>query len=77
MPVVACANCLKYILLFIPCNDSIIILIGFTDDKTETSEIWVTCQTYRTCKGSSPESNPDLSVSKPQILALKGGKTKW
>ena len=63
--------------LFIPCNSSIVILIDFTDDKTETSTVWVTCQTYRTCKWFSLEFSPDLSVSKPQILALKGRKTKW
>lgn len=39
MSVIANVNCLKYILLCIPCNNAIIILVDFTDEKVETSEV--------------------------------------
>lgn len=35
MPVIVSANRLEYILLFTPCNNSIIILVSFTDDKAD------------------------------------------
>lgn len=35
MPVIVSANRLEYILLLIPCNNSIIILVSFTDDKAD------------------------------------------
>lgn len=35
MPVIVSANRLEYILLLIPCNNSVIILVSFTDDKAD------------------------------------------
>lgn len=58
-----CKCCLKCILLLIPYNNSIILLVDFTDDKTETSKDWVTCHTYRSCKWWSQESNRSICIS--------------
>ena len=39
MPVTVSVNCPEYILLFIPRNNSIIILVSFTDDKADFSSL--------------------------------------
>ena len=39
MPVIVSANCPEYILLFILRNNSIIILVSFTDDKADFSSL--------------------------------------
>lgn len=39
MPVIASANCLEYIFLFILCNNSIIILVSFTDEKKDSESL--------------------------------------
>ena len=75
MPVIVSANCPEYILLFIPRNNSIIILASFTDDKADFSSLSSLAQLTELVSGSQ-ESNPDLSVSKPGFWNSKGQKPR-